>query len=92
MLIRWTQPSVNDLTKICDYLDEHGDAGISRRAALTIYRSAQSLQKFPDRGRPGRIVHTRELVLANLPYIIVYTARQDAVEILRILHGAQLWP
>ena len=57
-----------------------------------IYRSVQSLQKFPKRGRPGRMTDTRELIVTNLPYIIVYRARRDAVEILRILHAAQLWP
>ena len=92
MRIRWTQPAVNDLTGICDYLDERGSAAISRRVALMIYRSATSLQKFPNRGRPGRQAGTRELILTSLPYVIVYRIREDAVQILRILHGAQAWP
>jgi plasmid stabilization system protein ParE len=27
-----------------------------------------------------------------LPYVIIYRVRGDAVQILRILHSAQVWP
>jgi toxin ParE1/3/4 len=47
---------------------------------------------FPHRGRPGKKENTRELVLSPLPYIVVYRIAGDAVNILRILHGAQKWP
>ncbi len=49
-----------------------------------------SLRAFPHRGRPGRIAGTREVVRA--PYIVVYRVMPDAVEILRIYHGAQNRP
>ena len=91
MVIRWTQRATNDLTRICDYLAQHGNF-TSRRVALTIYRRTNSLQKFPNRGRSGRVAGTRELILTNLPYIIVYKVRQDTVQIVRILPGAQVWP
>jgi plasmid stabilization system protein ParE len=35
---------------------------------------------------------TRELVLAPLPYIVVYRILKGAVEVARVLHGAQRWP
>lgn len=31
-------------------------------------------------------------VLTPLPYIIVYRVLEDAVEVARVLHGAQRWP
>jgi plasmid stabilization system protein ParE len=31
------------------------------------------------------------LVLAPLPYILLYSVREDSVNLLRILHGAQEW-
>ncbi|MBZ5505312.1 MAG: type II toxin-antitoxin system RelE/ParE family toxin [Acidobacteriia bacterium] len=40
---------------------------------------------FPNRGRPGRV----ELPLSPLPFVVVYRVREDAVEIARLLHGAQ---
>jgi addiction module RelE/StbE family toxin len=92
MQIRWTQPAVRDLTNICDYIEEQDTAATARRVALIIYRSVTSLNKFPHRGRPGRKTETRELVIANLPYIAVYRVRESVVEVVRILHGAQDWP
>jgi plasmid stabilization system protein ParE len=34
----------------------------------------------------------RELVFPSLPYILVYQAKEHAVEISRIYHAAQDWP
>ena len=33
MRIRWTDPAVNDLTQICDYIAEHGSSATARRVA-----------------------------------------------------------
>ena len=92
MRIRWTQPAVNDLTSISDYLDKHDSAATARRIALAIYECVNSLKRFPRSGRTGRVADTRELVITGLPYVIVYRIREDVVEINRILHGAQKWP
>ena len=43
-------------------------------------------------GRTGRVPLTRELIVGGTPWIIVYRARADVVEIIRLLHGAQSWP
>jgi toxin ParE1/3/4 len=92
MRLRWTQPAARDLTNICDYIEGHDTPATARRVALLIYRSVNSLQKFPHRGRAGRKPGTRELVVTNLPYIVIYRVREGVVEIARILHGAQDWP
>lgn len=44
------------------------------------------------RRRPGKKEDTHELVMSSLPYIVVYTVRGEAVDVVRILHGAQQWP
>ena len=92
MLIRWTKPAAQDFTRICDYIQEHGSAAAARRVALAIYQSVESLSQFPHRGRLGRRSETRELVLPDLPYVVVYRVREDVVEINRILHASQNWP
>jgi toxin ParE1/3/4 len=43
-------------------------------------------------GRPGRVKGTRELVIVGTPYIVAYRIKGDAVQVLRVLHGAQKWP
>jgi toxin ParE1/3/4 len=50
------------------------------------------VKKFPELGRTGPRPDTRELVFTGLPYVAIYRIREDVIEILRILHGAQVWP
>jgi len=92
MRIRWTQPAAHDFTQICDYIERHGSSAAARRVAHSIYERVSTLAEFPERGRPGRMRGTRELVLTGLPYLAVYRLNEDEVEILRVLHGAQIWP
>ena len=92
MRIRWTQPAAGDLTHICDYIEEHDTPATARRVALAIYESIDTLGRFPRRGRVGRYRDTRELVITNLPYIVIFRIHEDVIEVTRILHGAQDWP
>lgn len=92
MHLRWTKPAVDDLTGICDFTREHFGEAQARRAAIGLYEAAESLKDLPQRGRKGRKAGTREITVSNLPFIIIYRAGQEVVEILRILHGAQQWP
>jgi toxin ParE1/3/4 len=91
MKLRWTAEAANDLTRIADYLFEHAP---DRAAQLirTVFEAPASLLAFPARGRPGKKHGTRELVLSSLPYVVVYTIRDEVVYVVRILHGAQRWP
>jgi toxin ParE1/3/4 len=89
--IRWLEAAVSDLVEIRKYIaadKPQTAAGI----ALLIKQSVEPLGEYPDIGRPGRIDGTRELVLAALPYIIPYRVKNNAVEILRVLHAARKWP
>jgi toxin ParE1/3/4 len=56
-----------------------------------LYDAARSLKQFPNRGRMGRKTGTRELVIAPLPYIIVYRVLDHGVEIARLVHTSQDW-
>jgi toxin ParE1/3/4 len=57
-----------------------------------IRAQVRQLLQFPETGRPGRIEGTRELVISQTPYIVAYRITGETVRILRVLHGAQLWP
>ena len=57
-----------------------------------IARAARRLVDFPESGRPGRIAGTRELVIPRTPYVAAYVVLADRIRILRVLHGAQIWP
>jgi addiction module RelE/StbE family toxin len=57
-----------------------------------IAQAALRLIDFPESGRPGRVPGTRELVIPRTPYVAAYALTSDSVRILRVLHGAQMWP
>jgi plasmid stabilization system protein ParE len=59
---------------------------------MQILDSIDALKKMPLMGRIGRKPNTRELGMTGLPFITIYRVREDVIEILRILHGAQKWP
>jgi plasmid stabilization system protein ParE len=89
MRVRWTAPADDDLENIKNYLQQHYPhfAEPTVRANQRI----RSLKATPYRGRPGHRSGTRELPLTPLPYVIVYSRKPEAVEILHIHHGAQDW-
>jgi len=74
MRIRWTTPAADDLTHICDYIEEHDGAIAARRVALAIVEGIGSLIRFPNRGRLGRKIGTRELLIRDLPWIASVSA------------------
>ena len=90
MRVRWTTDAADDLERICDYIAETSPDS-ARRVARTIVEGVASLRAFPNRGRPGRVDGTRELVFAPLPFVAVYEVDEE-VHLLRVLHGAQQWP
>lgn len=72
-------------------LTEHAP-GRARELVREIYDASIALPDFPHRGRAGKKDGTRELVLTPLPYLVVYTVRDDVIFIIRILRAAQQWP
>lgn len=55
------------------------------------YAIENNLAQFPNMGRIGQLPDTRELVVRNLPYIVVYAVDENrgVLTVLSILHGAQ---
>jgi addiction module RelE/StbE family toxin len=54
--------------------------------------SVRRLRDMPRSGRIGGLPGTYELVIPRSPYIAVYRISEDAIGIVRLLHGRQLWP
>jgi len=88
MEVRWSPEAADDLERIVVRVRQDSPQA-ARRIADTIYQRCADLQLFPNRGRQGRVAGTRELVLAPLPFIAVYRIKTEAVEVVRIYHGAQ---
>jgi toxin ParE1/3/4 len=91
MEVRWSPEAADDLERIVRYI-QRDNLEVARKVASMIVDAVGALSTFPERGRAGRIGGTRELVVTSLPWIAVYRVRDEAVEIVRIYHGAQDWP
>jgi plasmid stabilization system protein ParE len=83
--------SLNDLKIISGYIERQRNLSTANRVCRIIYDAIQILRRFPESGKLGIEEGTRELVVPAIPsYIVAYrVARPEAVQILRIWHGAQ---
>jgi len=90
MRIKWLGDAVNDLIEIRSYIATDNPSA-ARNVAEQIKKEVGHLKEHSCLGRPGRVEGTRELIISGLPYIIPYRARNDVIEILRVLHGARKW-
>jgi toxin ParE1/3/4 len=57
-----------------------------------IREQVETLARFPQSGRQGRIQGTRELVISRTPYIVTYSVTGNTVRVVRVLHGSRRWP
>ena len=91
MRFEWSRLALADREAIFDHIEAE-----NCRAAVVvderIRTRIEGLREFPESGRPGRVEGTRELVITGTPYIAAYIVAADYIRVLRILHGAQLWP
>jgi toxin ParE1/3/4 len=88
--VRWSPEAAADLEGIVDHVSID-NYGLAPEVAERIFEQVEMLRRFPQLGRPGNAAGARELVIAGLPFIVVYELHAGAVEILRIVHGAQDW-
>lgn len=83
--------AIEDREAIFDYIEQDNPQAaidIDERISARV----DGLQQFAESGRPGRVEGTRELVIDRTPYIAAYRINGNEVRILRVLHGALLWP
>ena len=89
--VKWLRKALKNLEQAYDYIAEtNADAAIS--LVFKIQAATDQLSEFPMMGRTGRIDGTRELVIANTPYIVIYRVKGSAVEVLRVLHSSRKYP
>jgi plasmid stabilization system protein ParE len=92
MRIVWTRRYIRELVAIGDYLFERNPNAATRVVRAIHSRTQRLLTQNAFLGRRGEIEGTRELVLADLGYIVAYRVGGDHVEVLFVQHGARAWP
>lgn len=91
MKVVWLARAVADRDAQIDYIAQD-----SISAAFDVgdrlMEAVARLTDHPDMGREGRVSGTRELVVRRTSLVVVYRVRSARVQVLRVLHGAQMWP
>ena len=92
MNILWSPEAIADLSSLRAYIAEDNPSA-ARRIVFHIMHSIELLlPENPQIGRPGRVPGTREMIIPKTPYIVPYRLQGNAIQILRIYHGARRWP
>ncbi len=88
----WSPEAVADLAALRTFIAQD-DPAAAQRVARHIIRNIETLlPQNPERGRPGRVPGTRELVIPGTPYIVPYRLVGNAIQVLRVFHSARRWP
>lgn len=88
--IRWTLRALRRLDQTGEHIAKD-DPDAAARVIARLVSAVDMLAEFPTSGRTGRIKGTREIVLADIPYIIPYRVGRD-IETITVLHAHQQWP
>jgi len=91
MRLVWSPRARSDREDAIDYIAADNPAAALQQFD-EIEGATDRLVEHPQLGRADRVKGTRELVIPRTQFIAIYRVAGDAVQILRILHGAQQWP
>lgn len=90
MKVEWTRPALSDLIEAQAYIAQENFSA-AKSIAQKIWDASKQLVKNPEIGRTGHVDGTREWVVGQTPYLIVYRIKEDQIEILRVWHSRQNW-
>jgi toxin ParE1/3/4 len=88
--LRWTRPALADLIEAQEHI-AHENPSAAQAVAQRVWDAARCLQDNPEIGRTGHVSGTREWVVTQTPYLIVYRCAGGTVEILRVWHTKRNW-
>jgi toxin ParE1/3/4 len=91
MQVKWLRKALQNLEQAYAYTAQT-DQSAAVQLVLKIQAASEKLASFPMLGKTGRVEGTRELVIANTPYILIYRIKGKSVIILRILHSSKKYP
>lgn len=83
--------ALNNLIEITNYY-ESNQIGLGYRLVKALETHLVTLQFNPKIGRYGKVHNTRELVLHDFPFVIVYRVQGKVLQIIQILHQSMKYP
>ncbi|MGG5812372.1 type II toxin-antitoxin system RelE/ParE family toxin [Falsiroseomonas sp. CW058] len=91
MIVRYTRQALADLDHAREYIALDNPQA-AQAMATRIREAIDALRQFPERGRPGRVGGTRELVVPRTPFLVPYRVVGREIHVLAVLHGKRAWP
>lgn len=91
MKMRWTEGAAGNLNQVEEYITQDNPAA-AVATVKKILEAAQILTDYPTLGKRGRERGTRELIVAGLPYIIIYAKHREELVVIRVLHTSMKYP
>ncbi len=90
MRLKWSRKALNNRLEIFRHIGSDNPDAAKRMDTLFV-SAAKGLLLFPFKGKIGRVVATRELVV-HPTYTLIYAVDNDCVVIVDVLHAAQQYP
>ena len=90
--LEWTELAEEQKERIVDYIAlDNAPAAVAMDTLIG--NSAESLVPQPEKGKPGRVPGTRQLVFhAHYMLVYKYSLETGCVSILNVLHTFRQWP
>jgi toxin ParE1/3/4 len=88
--IRWLEKAAIDLEEAYEFI-LFDNPPAAENEVNKVLQAIELLSMNPALGKAGRVIKTRELVVAGTPYIVIYRVKGNRMEILRIFHSARQW-
>lgn len=90
MFVEWTEPAINDLNGIVDYIFNHYDHLYAFQLEDYIFDCAEKISEFPYKGKIGEKDGTRKYLI-DPNYWLIYEVT-DKISILNVVHTRTLYP
>ena len=91
MQVKWLKWALRNLEQARNYVFQDNPTA-AQELIIKIQNAANQLQNYPFMGKNGRVEGTKELIISNSPYILIYRVKEESVEVLRILHTSKRYP
>jgi addiction module RelE/StbE family toxin len=90
--VQWTKTAQKRIAEIEAYIAQDSPDTARKIILSLIKKTAEQLSKYPESGKPGRLVDTRELFFSESPFLVVYTVQNSVVTVLSVFHTSQQYP
>lgn len=89
--LEWSPLARRDLFAAWEFIAQDSPQAADRLASI-LFEAVELIAERPLIGRRGSVKKTRELVVPNTPFVIVYRVVRSVVRIGRVLHSSRKYP